>query len=317
MNSKKGSSKIFLMKGITGNMLVALIAGMLMLFSMTGCSIQDKAGSANADGQISEATTGDVVETPTPTEAVVEAETPTLTPTEETSKELYTTLFVVNCQESITLRTEPYTKASEICQIPLGSPVSYVETSDNGFYKVIYNGKTGYALASYLDTEYHATNQVIKPSSGNTSSDTYKTTVPAQVYTTMYVVNCQESITLRTSPSTKASEICQIPLGAAVSYVERAGNDFYLIVYNGKVGYSLASYLESPYGQLQSYVDDYLGVINCNESVTLRTDPSTSAGEICQIPLGATVEFVDVAGDGFYKVAYNGHVGYALASYLY
>lgn len=70
MNSKKGSSKIFLMKGITGNMLVALLAGMLMLFSMTGCSIQDKAGSANADGQISEATTGDVVETPTPTEAV-------------------------------------------------------------------------------------------------------------------------------------------------------------------------------------------------------------------------------------------------------
>ncbi len=140
-------------------------------------------------------------------------------------------------------------------------------------------------------------------------------------YTTMYVVNCNESITLRTSPRTSASEICQIPLGAAVSYVETAGNGFYKIIYNGKTGYSLASYLDTYYHEsarnAATYVNDYLTVINCNESITLRTSPSTSASEICQIPLGATVIFMDFADNGFYKVSYNNNVGYALASYLY
>lgn len=142
----------------------------------------------------------------------------------------YVTYYVVNCNESITLRTSPSTSAGEICQIPLGSAVSYVETADNGFYKIIYNGKTGYGLASYLSQSKPAV-------TGNTGSNT-------TVYRTFYVVNCNESITLRTSPSTSASEICQIPLGSAVSYVESSSNGFYKVIYNGSTGYALASYLE-------------------------------------------------------------------------
>ena len=40
------------------------------------------------------------------------------------------------------------------------------------------------------------------------------------------------------------------------------------------------------------------------------------AGEYCQIPLGSYVEYLGAAENGFYLVAYNGYVGYALASYL-
>lgn len=134
----------------------------------------------------------------------------------------YETMYVVNCNESITLRTSPSTKASEIRQIPLGAAVSYIEGAENGFYKVSYLGNTGYALASYLS--YQA------PSNFS--------------YATMRVVNCNESITLRTSPSTGASEIRQIPLGEVVSYIEPAANGFYKISYLGKTGYALASYLE-------------------------------------------------------------------------
>lgn len=140
-----------------------------------------------------------------------------------TSQPEYMTMYVVNCNESITLRTEPSTSASEICQIPLGAAVSYISSASNGFYQISYLGYTGYALASYLSEE-------------DPGSDT--------LYTTMRVVNCRESITLRTSPSTAAAEICQIPLGATVSYIEVAANGFYKIVYLGRTGYALASYLE-------------------------------------------------------------------------
>ena len=60
---------------------------------------------------------------------------------------------------------------------------------------------------------------------------------------TMCVVRCNEFITLRSSPSTSASEITKIPLGSSVGYIEEAGNDFYKIQYNGNIGYALASYL--------------------------------------------------------------------------
>lgn len=130
--------------------------------------------------------------------------------------------YVVNCKESITLREEPFTSAGEICQMPLFSAVTYLGEAENGFYEVEYYGLIGYALASYLD--YYE----------------------PQIYTgvTCRVVNCKESIMLRTSPSTKATEICQIPLGTVVDYIEPAANNFYLVSYSGHIGYALADYLE-------------------------------------------------------------------------
>ena len=69
-----------------------------------------------------------------------------------TAQNQYVTYYVVNCKQSITLRPQPDVNSGEITQIPLGSAVSYVGAAENGFYKVIYNGNTGYALASYLST---------------------------------------------------------------------------------------------------------------------------------------------------------------------
>ena len=144
--------------------------------------------------------------------------------------------------------------------------------------------------------------------------------VPAQstnnnVVATYYVVNCKQSITLRTAPSTSASEIVQIPLGQAVGYIENAGNGFYKINYDGRVGYSLASYLSSTKPNTSSS-SRTAQVVNCNEWITLRSTPSTSAASLAQIPLGAYVTFISTAENGFYCIEYNGQRGYALQSYL-
>lgn len=57
-------------------------------------------------------------------------------------------------------------------------------------------------------------------------------------------------------------------------------------------------------------------VVNCRESITLRDAPSVNAAEITQIPLGQAVGFIENAGNGFYKINYDGLIGYALAQYL-
>ena len=149
-------------------------------------------------------------------------------------------------------------------------------------------------------------------------TDTIQTPPPITeetILSVMYVVKCNEYITLRTAPSTSAEEIVKIPLGASVGFVSNAENGFYKVSYNGKRGYALASYLSSSPEQSVSY-DNTMRVVNCDEWISLRQSPSTNADRITTIPLGAHVDFISTASNGFYKIRYNGYVGYALASYL-
>lgn len=135
----------------------------------------------------------------------------------------------------------------------------------------------------------------------------------AFAYSTLFVVNCRESITLRESPSVYAAELAQIPLGQAVGYIEDAGNGFYKINYDGLIGYALAQYLSS---RSPNNSARYGTVVNCRQSITLRVAPSIHAEEILQIPLGARVRFISGAANDFFKVEYQGLTGYALRAYI-
>ena len=147
-------------------------------------------------------------------------------------------------------------------------------------------------------------------------------TANTQVLTTLYVVNCNESITLRTADSTSSKEIRQIPLGAAVSFMENASNGFYKVSYNGSTGYALASYLSvDPYDHYVASTTaadlSWRGkVVRCDEFITLRKTPSTKGEELIKIPLGAIVTVYSGADNGFYYINYGGIEGYALASYI-
>ena len=86
------------------------------------------------------------------------------------------------------------------------------------------------------------------------------------------------------------------------------------IVVLERTGYVLTRYLDFYEPQVW---EAELRVYNCKKSITLRSAPSTSAEEICQIPLGAEVAKLYWQPDSsFYLVSYNGMTGYALKSYL-
>ena len=57
-------------------------------------------------------------------------------------------------------------------------------------------------------------------------------------------------------------------------------------------------------------------VINCEDSTTLWEEPDISSAELCQIPLGAAVNVLQGAPNGFVQVDYNGMTGFCLGSYL-
>ena len=58
--------------------------------------------------------------------------------------------MVFNVQNSIYLRKYAEENSENICTIPWGEPVGYIEDVTNGFYKIKYKGQIGYAKAEYL-----------------------------------------------------------------------------------------------------------------------------------------------------------------------
>lgn len=57
-------------------------------------------------------------------------------------------------------------------------------------------------------------------------------------------------------------------------------------------------------------------VVNCEEWVSLRAEPDTSASRLAKVPLGAEVTGCIDAGSGFIACEYQGKRGYILAKYL-
>ena len=73
------------------------------------------------------------------------------------------------------------------------------------------------------------------------------------------------------------------------------------------------------FGALAEAGNGYIGnmtVVNCDEWVSMRAEPSTSAARITQIPLGATVTDCSWYSQEFIYGTYGGSNGYILAKYL-
>lgn len=76
---------------------------------------------------------------------------------------------------------------------------------------------------------------------------------PIPVGATMYVGNCNVSVTLRSAPSTSSSELCQIPLAEEIYVVEYTNDEFARVRYNGTEGYVKRAYIVSVRPQAYSY----------------------------------------------------------------
>ena len=100
----------------------------VLVFLLSGCSLLPQASKNE----------------PAPVTLPVPQEAPTVNHT------VYETYFVVNCDESISMYFSADISSPVLCTISLGESVSYIETAENGFYRIAYQGITGYALASYL-----------------------------------------------------------------------------------------------------------------------------------------------------------------------
>lgn len=159
--------------------------------------------------------------TPTATPAPTAAPTATPAPTAAPAADGYGTYHVIDT-DYVTLRASASMSAEAVTRLGGGNQVKVLQFNVNGYYEVEAAGQHGYVLASYL-----------LPDEGATAN------VPSKTLTIQ-----GDYLTLRDIPATNGVELAHMNGGETVEYFGTAENNYYLIRYNGTMGYAMAQYLK-------------------------------------------------------------------------
>ncbi len=127
---------------------------------------------------------------------------------------------------ALNLRSGPSTTDAIIAVMPAGSTVTLTGNSSNGFLSVSFNGREGWAYATYLDTDGGAQT----PPSTDPGGETETAVATA-------------ALNLRTGPSTSDAVMTVIPAGATVTVTGAAQNGFYPVTYASRSGWAYGAYL--------------------------------------------------------------------------
>ena len=215
------------------------------------------------------------------------------------------TMYVVNCDEWVSLRATPHTDAERLIKIPLGAKVTNCHQQGKDWIACEYKGKAGYVLSKYLAASASSGSKGAKETGEKIGS--------------MYVVNCDDWVSLRATPSTSADRLVKIPLGARVSNCIRHDKKWIYCEYDGRCGFVLSKYLTS---SISSWAKAHQGeggsmyVVKCNEWVSLRETPSKNADRLRKVPLGAKVSHCVKFDKKWTYCKYDGKYGFVLSEYL-
>ncbi|MBC8532344.1 SH3 domain-containing protein [Gehongia tenuis] len=205
----------------------------------------------------------------------------------------------------LNVRSGPSTGYSKIGSLTRNTTVSVLEQS-GGWYKISYGSLTGYVSGEYL---------TISGGSSTPSTPTDPGTVIGTGTVTASALN------VRSGPSTGYGVMGTLRKGAAVSVYEQMGG-WYKIAYNGGVGYVSGDYLSYSASGGGSTTPptpttpDIIGTGTVTASaLNVRSGPSTGYRVMGTLRKGAKVSVYDGA-NGWYKIDYNGSIGYVSGDYL-
>ena len=120
---------------------------------------------------------------------------------------------------NLNMRLTAASWSTVLMTIPNGATVKYVSRYGS-WYKVSYNGKTGYVASQYLSATGAPTT--------TTSTTSYQTTV---------------NLNMRLTAASWSTVLMTIPNGSTVKYVSKYGS-WYKVSYGGKTGYVASQYLK-------------------------------------------------------------------------
>ena len=210
----------------------------------------------------------------------------------------------VKCSSSVNFRSAPNTSSTSYGELKNGTKVNVVGVS-SGWYKVTYNGKTGYIHPDYITLASSSAGTAIAPSNTVTSTTG-----------TAGTVKCSSSVNLRSAANTSSSILAELKNGTAVTVVSTA-NGWCKVTYPGKTGYIKQDYVSTT-GSASNNTSASTGtaaVVKCSSTVNFRSAASTSSTVLGELKNGTAVTVLSTS-NGWSKVSYAGKTGYISAVYL-
>ena len=212
---------------------------------------------------------------------------------------------VVNCQSWTSLRMYPDSGSTRLLKVPVGAVVTNCYYQDDRYTYCEYQGVGGYILSGNLSFIYGP---------------------PGYEYTdqeylgNMQIVNCQSYASLRNYPSTSATLLARVPLGAVVTNVFYQNDRFCYCMYGDKDGYILTdnlSWISGGSGQL-AYGQDWIGdavVVNCTWT-SLRAKPDSSSQRLAKLTKGTQLTNCYYVSDKYACCTWGDLTGYVLVDNL-
>ena len=210
----------------------------------------------------------------------------------------------VKCSSSVNFRSAPNTSSTSYGELKNGTKVNVVGVS-SGWYKVTYNGKTGYIHPDYITLASSSAGTAIAPSNTVTSTTG-----------TAGTVKCSSSVNLRSAANTSSSILAELKNGTAVTVVSTA-NGWCKVTCSGKTGYIKQDYVSTT-GSASNNTSASTGtaaVVKCSSTVNFRSAASTSSTILGELKNGTAVTVLSTS-NGWSKVSYAGKAGYISADYL-
>ncbi len=226
----------------------------------------------------------------------------------------------VTPKDTVNLRAEASTNAEILGSAYNGEKLTRTATGANGWSKLQWNGKTVYAVSSYLTTDlsYKAPE--------NVPDDGFKTVNEK--------VTAKDKTNLRSVPNSSDSSTVVYTLknGEAATRIGISQSGWSRVTYKGKTLYAVSSYLTTdlsykPPVENNSSETESSGLktqfTNVSEQVTaksetnLRSLPSVTDSEVVYtLKNGEYLTRTGISSNGWSRLEYNGKTVYAVSSLL-
>ncbi len=225
----------------------------------------------------------------------------------------------VTAKYQVNLREAATSTSAQVGVLNAGEYLERTAIGSNGWSRLNFNGKTVYAVTSYLTNEENYQ----KPAEVKPVNDGYTATNDK--------VTPLEKVKLRRAATTDSEEVAEIKNGTVLDRIAmNKDTKWSRISYNGEIVYAASRYLTTDLnynpssGSAPSDVSNEMHFYNANKEVTAKTETNLrsapAGGDGSQVVyLLKKGEFVVCTGysdQGWSRVIWNGQTLYAVSSYL-
>ena len=221
----------------------------------------------------------------------------------------------VTAKQEVNLRAGAGSNFDVVTLLKNGTVVKRTGVGKNGWSRLVFEGKTVYAITSYLTTDLSA-----KP-----EPEPKPDVVDGNVFTaTADKVTAKDEVNLRLSPTTSGQIAGVLKNGTVLERTATSNKGWSRLLFEGQTVYAVTSYLTTDLSY-KPPTDDGIKTefSEVNEQVTaksetnLRTRPSVTDSEVVHtLKNGEYLTRTGVSTNGWSRLLYNGQTVYAVSSYL-